>query len=198
MEENKDIMPAPENNGEQEDDRPPVDPHNKLYTVLSLLIFAVLYVGVQFFKQNFTLAYALYDDAPTPENQTVILREIGMDTLPEGFELQYARLHRNFDGNTLYIAVSLPEELSDTEGFAEKYIPYEYGDVVTDERFTIYPDPDMTADYVYGDSYVCVDNPMKSCLIYEDGSGYTAVFRTDEYDPRVRAVLKDGVKISVN
>ena len=27
----------------EEEQRPPVDPHNKLYTVISLLIFAVIY-----------------------------------------------------------------------------------------------------------------------------------------------------------
>ena len=50
-------LPAVDN---EDEGRPPVDPKNKLYTVISLLIFAVLYAGWYFIKDNFTLTYALY------------------------------------------------------------------------------------------------------------------------------------------
>ena len=83
------------------------------------------------------------------------------------------------------------------EDFAEVLIPYEYGNVAEDERFTVYPTPDMNADFVYGDSYVCIDNPMKSCLIYEGDDGTYALFRTDDCDPSVKTAFKDGVKIPV-
>lgn len=43
-----DELPSEENAQDTENDedtRPPVDPKNKLYTFISLLIFAVLYIG---------------------------------------------------------------------------------------------------------------------------------------------------------
>ena len=169
-------LPAVDN---EDEGRPPVDPKNKLYTVISLLIFAVLYAGWYFIKDNFTLTYALYADSLTESQMAQVMNELELTELPEGAELSYARMHRNFDSDTLYAEFRLPD------GFTE------------DERFTVYPTPDMNADFVYGDSYVCIDNPMKSCLIYEGDDGTYALFRTDDCDPSVKTAFKDGVKIPV-
>lgn len=182
--------------------RPPVDPHNKLYTFLSLLIFAVLYVGVQFFKANFTLSYALYSDIPDRGSLVSVLSEIGISEVPEGCEFEYARMHKNFDSDLLYVSFALPEEIVDieeAEEFAEGLVPYEYGNIAEDERFTLYPDPDMNALYVYGSSIVCIDDPLKRCIVYEDeDSGrYKAVFLTNDYDKGIAVVLSEGVKINV-
>lgn len=182
--------------------RPPVDPHNKLYTVLSLLIFAVLYVGVQFFKANFTLSYALYSDIPDRGSLVSVLSEIGMSEVPEGCEFEYARMHKNFDSNLLYVSFALPEDIDsmeEAEEFASGLVPYEYGNIAEDERFTLYPDPDMNALYVYGSSIVCIDDPLKRCIVYEDEDSerYKAVFLTDEYDKGIAIVLSEGVKINV-
>jgi len=180
-----------------DDSRPPVDPKNKLYTVISLLIFAVLYVGWYFIKENITFTYALYADSLNETQTEQILNELEITQLPEGTKLSFARLHKNFDSNILYAQFLLPDGFTEDEGFAEALIPYEYGNVAEDERFTIYPTPDMTADYVYGDSYVCIDDPFKSCLIYEsDGETY-ALFRTDDYDSSIKDAFKDGIKIPV-
>ena len=182
--------------------RPPVDPHNKLYTVLSLLIFAVLYVGVQLFKANFTLSYALYSDIPDRGSLVTVLSEIGMSEVPEDCEFEYARMHKNFDSNLLYVSFALPEEIEgieEAEEFASGLVPYEYGNIAEDERFTLYPDPDMNALYVYGSSIVCIDDPLKRCIVYEDEDSerYKAVFLTDEYDKGIAIVLSEGVKINV-
>lgn len=178
-----------------EGDRPPVDPKNKLYTVISLLIFAVLYAGWYFIKDNFTLTYALYADSMSAEQLSLIERELEAD-IPEGAELEYARLHRNFDSDMLYASFRLPQDITDDENFADSLIPYRYGDVDADRQFTVYPDADMTVDYVYGDNYVCVDDPMKSCLIYEDNGETYALFRTNKYDSSViKEAFGDAVKI---
>ncbi len=181
----------------EDEGRPPVDPKNKLYTVISLLIFAVLYAGWYFIKDNFTLTYALYADSLTESQMAQVMNELELSELPEGAELSYARMHRNFDSDTLYAEFRLPDGFTEDEDFAEALIPYEYGNVAEDERFTVYPTPDMNADFVYGDSYVCIDNPMKSCLIYEGDDGTYALFRTDDCDPSVKTAFKDGVKIPV-
>lgn len=201
MEENKENISDTEENDLQDEGRPPVDPNNKLYTFLSLLIFAVCYAAVQFIKQNVTLSYALYEDSPTAECvETVCGDIIGTNKLPAGCEVQYIRIHRNFDNNRIYMSVSLPvseNEDPDIEGLAKAFIPYDYGDILEDERFAVYPYPDMRADYVYGSSFVCINDPAKSCLIYEDGNGYTAVFIDLKYDSRVREALSDSEKINV-
>ena len=181
----------------EEEQRPPVDPHNKLYTVISLLIFAVIYFGGGYIKDNFTMTYAMYADSWSEGDKTILLREIGMDSLPEGVETEYARLHRLSGGDTLYIALSVSPELSESESFPDCIIPYEYGNVTYDERFTVYPSADMTADYVYGDLYVCIDDPAVSCLIYDNGDGCTAVFTTDDFDSKVKSTFGKGVKIPV-
>lgn len=63
-----DELPSEENAQDTENDedtRPPVDPKNKLYTFISLLIFAVLYIGWQIIKANVYFSSALYaDDFP--------------------------------------------------------------------------------------------------------------------------------------
>ncbi len=181
----------------EEEQRPPVDPHNKLYTVISLLIFAVVYFGGGYIKDNFTMTYAMYADSWSDADKTILLREIGMDKLPEGVEAEYARLHRLNGGDTLYIALSVSAELAESESFPDCIIPYEYGNVIYDERFTVYPSADMTADYVYGDLYVCTDDPAESCLIYDNGDGCTAVFTTDDFDGKVKSTFGKGVKIPV-
>ena len=190
----EEIMPAADNDDEG---RPPVDPKNKLYTVISLLIFAVLYAGWYFIKENFTIAYALYSDTLSEAQMTQVMNELELSSLPEGAELSYVRLHRNFDSDTLYAEFRLPEGFTENEDFAEELIPYEYGNIAEDVRFTVYPTPDMNADFVYGNNYVCIDDPLKSCLIYDGDDGTYALFRTDDYDPAVKAAFSDGTKIPV-
>lgn len=201
MSEEKEKTSAEAAESAEDEGRPPVDPKNKLYTVISLLIFAVGYVGIQLLKENFTLTYALYDNMPAANDLTCILREIDMDEMPEEYHFRYARLHKNFDDNALYISVALPsdaESMEEASAYAERIIPYDYGNVVEDECFTVYPYADMNADYVYGNCYVCVDDPKKSCLVYEDeNGGYTAMFRTHDYDSKIPSALGGGEKIKI-
>ena len=166
---------------DEDEGRPPVDPKNKLYTFLSLLIFAVLYLGWQLIKGNIYFSYALFADSFTPEERAAVISEIPMLSLPEGAELSYARLHRNFDGNCFYAAFSLPEELAEDEEFPESFIPFPCGDPEIDIRMTVYPENGAVPDYVYGDCYVNIGDPRMSCMIYEDGDRYTAVFRISGY-----------------
>ena len=92
----------------------------------------------------------------------------------------------------------MQSDITDDENFADSLIPYRYGDVDADRQFTVYPDADMTVDYVYGDSYVCIDDPMKSCLIYEEDGETYALFRTNKYDSSViKEAFGDAVKIPI-
>ncbi len=188
---------------EEEDTRPPVDPHNKLYTFLSLLIFAVLYLGWQIFRANFALTYSLYGDSLSFGEGALntVLSETGLTdaggSLPDGFEFEYARLQRNrFDNNNLYVALLLPEEIEAADDFAEMYIPFEYGNVSEDERVTLYPDPDLSAYYVYANRYVSIDDPMKSFIVYKSSDRFTAVYKSSDYSDNISGAFKEAQKIS--
>lgn len=176
--------------------RPPVDPNNKLYTVLSLLIFAVLYIGWNYLKSSVSFTYALYENDPSESCMAIVLREIDMDGLPDGFEVDYLRLNRGFDENAFYISLQLPEDMSEEDFLS--YIPYEYGNIIEDERFNIYPHDDMDAHYVFGNCYVCVEDPKKSCLIYEEDGRLNARFRTADYSEEVPLAMKEGVKLNAD
>ncbi|MBQ5312270.1 MAG: hypothetical protein ILP19_09585 [Oscillospiraceae bacterium] len=177
---------------ENEEDRPPKDPKNGLYTVLSLLIFAVCYIGYRFISANISFVYALHEDTPGDQLRAAVCQQMDV-TLPEGAELLYIRLHRNFDADRLYLSLALPDDMTE-EDFAERFIPYRCGNTVVDERFTVYPQADRKADYIFGDQYVNIDDPLTACLIYEDNGRLIAVFSTDDYDKSI-STLFDCEKI---
>lgn len=200
MNEEEKIQPD-ETAASEDEGRPPVDPHNKLYTVISLLIFAVLYFGWGYVKDNFTFRYSLFCDELTAESSAVITEEIFENsTPPEEITLKFARYNKNFDRDSLYAAFELPESYFEdgTEDFAEKYLPFIAGDPEIDVRLTVFSRPDNVPDYVYGDSYVSIDDPNQSCMIYEQDGSYMAVFRLSGYDGIIISILREnGVKIPV-
>lgn len=179
-----------------EDSRPPVDPKNKLYTFLSLLIFAVLYIVWQLIKSNVYFSYALYADDFSEEERAAVVGEISMPQGFEGAELRYARLHRNFDGNSFYAAFFI-NDISEYEELPDTLITFPYGDPEYDSRLTVYPDPDVIPDYVYGNSYVSTDDPGVRCMIYSENNGYTAVFRIADYTGNIRNRVDNWEKIPV-
>ena len=48
-------------------------------------------------------------------------------------------------------------------------------------RLTVYPEADAVPDYVYGDRYVCTDDPRITCMVYEEDDSVKAVFRIADY-----------------
>ncbi len=199
MEELDDIKEVSEKaETENEDEgRPPVDPKNKMYTVISLLIFAVGYFLIGYVKDNITLAYALYNDNPSDEAVQMIASELKAENISAECELEYIRLHHNFDNNTLYAAFSVIDDSEEIEQAAEKYIPYDYGDSHRDIRLTVYPYNDMVPQYVYGDKFVSIDDPSDSCFIYETAEGYTALFMSDDYSSDVYNAFEGIEKIKI-
>lgn len=194
-----DELPSEENAQDTENDedtRPPVDPKNKLYTFISLLIFAVLYIGWQIIKANVYFSSALYADDFSEEEKAAVISEIPLSQEIGGAELRYARLHQNFDGNSFYAAVFLPD-ISEYEELSEAVLTFPYGDPEYDSHLTVYPDADIIPDYVYGDSYVSTDDPRVSCMIYGEGDGYVAVFRIADYSGNIKNRVEDWEKFPV-
>ncbi len=182
--ETEDISP-PEKD-EREEGRPPRDPKNGLYTVLSLLIFAVCYIGWQLLTKDLSFTYALYEKDPSPALYTAAMKEIDMQTVPEGWELEYIRLHSGFDSDRLYICFS--SETQDTET-AVSLIPFEAGDPTEEQRFAVSSTPDTEQRAVYGRLYTDSSNPFRSCIIYEDGEVY-ALFSTSHHDKGIAGLFE--------
>ncbi|WP_432649859.1 hypothetical protein [Huintestinicola sp.] len=196
----KDDMPPEEEVPELNEDgvpRPAPDPKNKLYTFLSLLIFAVLYIGWQLIKGHIYFSCALYSDDFSAEERAAVMSEIPQFDTDLQAELKYARLHKNFDGSSFYAAFSLPTETAEDEELIEKLISFPCGDPEYDIRMTVYPDPDVIPDYVYGDSYVSTEDPKISCMVYSEGDSCTAVFRIADYSGDIERRIGEWEKIPV-
>ena len=177
----------------QDEDRPPRDPKNGLYTFLSILIFVVCYAGIKLAGAHFSLTYALYEDVPSEELVRRSAEAFGAaDTITQP-DVDYVRIHRNFDNDRLYLSVSLGCD----EDEAAEMIPFEHGDPAEGDRYTILPTADMHERTVFGQLYVCSRDPSMYCIIYEDGDTVHALFSTAVYDKDIR-LLFDGEKIAAD
>lgn len=159
------------------------DPHNKLYTVLSLLIFAVCYISYRLIAANVTLTYALHCDAPADELQTAVCAEMGIDSLPDGWDVEYIRLHKGFDSDRLYLSIIYGEDEPDAP---EDAIPFPHGDPSDEQRYSVYPDDNMRDTAVFGQMYTNSADPFENAVIYERDDGYHILFSTSSYDSGIR------------
>lgn len=176
--------------------RPAPDPKNKLYTVISLLIFAVIYIAVSVIKNNISFSYMQYLDSFTPWAETALLDEMDIEALPESAVIEYARLHKSYGDSVFYVSVLLPDSFCTQEDFPDPIIGFSYGDVVEDSRFTVYPEPDTTPDYIYGDCYVCIDDPDRYVIIYEDSEGVHSVYRCADPDSSAKELFSKCEKLT--
>ncbi len=177
---------------DKDEGRPPRDPKNGLYTVLSILIFAVCYIGVKLVGANVALVYAVHETAPSAKLAAAAVEQFDAKELSESGSLDYVRIHRNFDNDRLYLSFTL---YCDTEEAAE-LVPFEYGDVTEEERFSVLSDGDMHEHPVIGDLYVNNRSPSMSCIIYEDEGNVHALLSTADYDKDIRFMF-EGEKIKV-
>ena len=192
MNEDTEKVLAEENEEAPDEGRPPVDPNNKLYTFISLLIFAVIYFGGGFIKDSLTLTKTLYSDKLSEADIAAVSSEMTelfgqWDKAPD-----YVRLHKNFDGNSLYIGFTMPHNEDDTDEIA---MPFPCGYPESDIRLTVYPEADAVPDYVYGDRYVCTDDPRITCMVYEEDDYVKAVFRIADYSGSMERRITSWEKI---
>ena len=185
----------------EDEQRPPVDPKNGLYTAISLIIFAVCYLGWMLISDSIDQSYSLYSESFNERETEIITDLMGYEAIPEGVTLQSARLNKGFDGNMLYINLSCGEvtesEDDDTDVIAA-LLPFQSGDPERDVRYGIYvPDEEeIRMDYVYADSYVDISDPTNMCIVYEDGDETVIQLRISSYDSSAaEKAFGSGVKI---
>ncbi len=191
-----------EENLEQQDTRPPVDPKNKLYTFWSILIFAACYSIYLLITNTASAEYSLYNDCFTDTELSIIEDVLDYDNMPDEITVKSARLNKGFDGNMLYIelvcSLSLDsfDEDEDDESSIADYLPFTSGDAIEDERFAIYiSTDDFRVDYVYADEYVDIINPSRMCIVYEYNGETIIQLRTTDYTSAIEKAFSSGVKI---
>ncbi len=192
-ENNQSVPPTeePELNDEGQP-RPPVDPKNGLYTFLSLLIFAVLYVGYHFAADNLFVPVSQTVTEFTEADTELILAEI-KTPLPEGAELVYARLGRFTDENRLRVrckGITSGEALADSSDAG-------YALLESDVRTAVFRGENNDMDYVYADVYVSADGKATLYVYEYDGELY-GEFALYNYGKKVRSVFKSAPRVREN
>ena len=161
-----------------------------IYTVVSIILFFILYFGVEFVSGKINAEYYMLIDGSelTAEQKDIISEYAAIDSTDiKGIRLE--RVNRN-STITVYF-----DKIGDIETFAEDKILYEYGDVVEDLRVEIYPYDNENAEYAYAYSYVNIDNPNIYCYVYEFDEESYADYYSDELTSEISTLFMDSEKI---
>ncbi len=164
----------------EEEQGPVHDPHNRLYTVLSLIIFLVGLGLYKLISANITIVYAQHEAQPDEVQCAQVAEAFGFEELPRGADVEYIRLSRNFDGNRLYMALSLDENTD-----SGSIIPFDHGDADEDVGIVIYPEADMNGKSVNSTRYVSSRDPFVCCYEYEYGGRHMMLYSSSSYDKSV-------------
>ncbi|MGN0695446.1 MAG: hypothetical protein ACI4J5_01630 [Oscillospiraceae bacterium] len=186
----------PEEEAELNDEgqpRPPVDPRNGLYTFLSLLIFAVCYVGYHFISINFFTPYYLTKTEFTASEAQLLESTVNIP-LPENAVISYGKLGSGVDGDRLHIRYS---GIGDEDAFIGS-APFDCLPVEEEVRVSVFRDETADVDYVFADTYTDSADPAYTLMIYEYGGTLCAEYIHTDYDKSVRNIFKNGEKFTVN
>lgn len=164
--------------------------NNVIYTVISVMIFALIYGIWQFAQAKLFRDYSMlvYGDELTEEQLeiTANFANISWD------KIDYIRLDRIGGKNSAVICF---RETGEPEDFADAAIMYEYGDIAEDIRVEIYPHGNNIPEYVYADSYVDIEDPARYCLIYSYNEEYFAEYHSDNVSSEFAALFMNAEKI---
>lgn len=138
------------------------------YTIISILLFAVLYAGVQFAKNMIFRDYTITvkGNDITPE-QFDIIREYTEFDFENIEQMILTRENNNISVEFLY-------NTGDYDSFADDYENYAEAEDGEDYRIAIYPYGNSVPEYVYSRYFVNSDAPEMYCYVYEY-SGYNYV-----------------------
>ena len=188
MEENTNIIDDAEKN-ENEPERH-VEPrrNNVIYTVLSVLIFALIY-GIWHFAQ--TKLFRDYSMIVGGDMLTEEQLDIAADFSGVSWDkIDHIRLDR-VGGKTSAVICYCETG----EDFADTAIMYEYGDIAEDIRTEIYPHGNDVPEYVFADSYVDIENPARYCLLYSYNGENFAEYHSDNVSSEFSALFMGAEKI---
>lgn len=132
-----------------------------IYTIISILLFAVSYTGVQIAKHALFRDYTITVDGSsiTSEQAESIKKYTNFDF--ENIEqLILTRENNAFSAEILY-------NTGDYTNFAEDYENYAEDDSDGENRLAVYPYGNSVPEYVYSRYFVNIDAPDMRCYVYE-------------------------------
>lgn len=181
-----------------EEERRPVREGEKssfFYTVICILIFAVLYIGYKTvgFLYNSRSMHILKEMTENERSQAVVL----MDTdIPETLDFIGGTLEYRQGKYRTKLAFGLE---SDEEESAinelEDIIGFEYGDISEEIRISLTDAESLIEEKYFGRIYTDINDPEHYAALYKDGESYCVLLVTDKNGYEFRGIFRNGEKI---
>lgn len=181
-----------------EEERRPVREGEKssfFYTVICILIFAVLYIGYKTvgFIYNSRSMHILKEMTENERSQAVVL----MDTdIPETLDFIGGTLEYRQGKYRTKLAFGLE---SDEEESAinelEDIIGFEYGDISEEIRISLTDAESLIEEKYFGRIYTDINDPEHYAALYKDGESYCVLLVTDKNGYEFRGIFRNGEKI---
>lgn len=132
-----------------------------IYTIISILLFAVIYAGVSIAKNYMFRDYTIVVDGGSlvPEQFDAIKEytDFDFDTIEQ---MTLTRENNRFIAEILY-------NIGDYSTFSEDHENYAEDESNEEIRLTIYPYGNSVPEYVYASYFINTDVPDMRCYIYE-------------------------------
>ena len=181
-----------------EEERRPVREGEKssfFYTVICILIFAVLYIGYKTvgFFYNSSSMHILKEMTENERSRAVML----MDTdVPETLDFIGGTLEYRQGKYRTKLAFGLESADEDAAiNELEDIIGFEYGDISEEIRISMTDAESFREEKYFGRIYTDIENPEHYAALYKDGDCYCILLVTDKNGTEFRGIFKNGEKI---
>lgn len=160
-----------------------------IYTIISILLFAVSYTGVQIAKHALFRDYTITVDGSsiTSEQAESIKKYTNLDF--ENIEqLILTRENNSFFAEILY-------NTGDYTSFAEDHENYAEDDSDGENRLAVYPYGNSVPEYVYSRYFVNADAPDMRCYVYEYGGENYLKLTFEDIPDSIKQIFSEHEKI---
>lgn len=160
-----------------------------IYTIISILLFAVSYTGVQIAKHALFRDYTITVDGSsiTSEQAESIKKYTNLDF--ENIEqLILTRENNAFFAEILY-------NTGDYTSFAEDHENYAEDDSDGENRLAVYPYGNSVPEYVYSRYFVNADAPDMRCYVYEYGGENYLKLTFEDIPDSIKQIFSEHEKI---
>lgn len=168
---------------------------NILYTLISAVIFFVLYFGFKGVSSYIAREYYITADLTSiSDEQEININKYTQIASGENVDISGIIYENIKTGRTITILYS---GLESEDAFTVNNINYEYGDIVTDLRIEAFTGNGYKygKEYVYGNSYVNIENPNCYCVIYERNGQFFAEYHSNVITSEIMAIINTGEKV---
>lgn len=160
-----------------------------IYTIISILLFAVLYTGVQFAKYAMFRDYTItVDGSSITSEQSDAIKDYTGFNFENIEQLTLTRENNNFSAEILY-------NTGNYSSFAEDHENYAEDDTNAENRLAVYPYGNSVPEYVYSRYFVNADKPDMRCYIYEYGGSSYLKLTFDEIPDSIKLIFSEHEKI---